>query len=77
LRERAAGADPSDAGIAIYERQQQEVAADPPPLPAGGLHVAIDTTHPDPAPIEPLLAVLSRSGVVTPRIPELPLRFRA
>jgi predicted kinase len=77
LRERAAtGSDPSDASIGIYDRQRHQVDVEPPLLPEGAIHVAIDTTDPDAAPLAPLLDALARSGIVTPRIPEQPLLMR-
>jgi hypothetical protein len=45
-------------------------------VPEHALHVVIDMTESDPAPLEPLLAALARRGIVTPRIPNQPLLLR-
>lgn len=73
---RLAGRDPSDAGVAVYDRQRATILAAPPPVPRGTTHIVVDTTASQPAVLEPVLAPLERSGVVVPRIPDRDPVFR-
>jgi aminoglycoside phosphotransferase family enzyme/predicted kinase len=71
------GTDPSDAGIAIYERQLTRLRDEPPAVPTGAIHVTVDTTLPTAALLEPVVDALSREAIVLPHLDEAPVRFHA
>ncbi len=60
----AAGMDPSEATVDVYRLQRAAIAAAPPGLPAGTIHVRIDTSGVHPAPLGPLLSPLDTAGLI-------------
>jgi predicted kinase len=65
LRERAArGGSRSDATEEIYRRQREAWAILAPAVPAGGVHVRIDTTAGGPTRLDGVLQALGEAGVL-------------
>ena len=60
------GGSPSDATIDVYRWQRQAIATAHPPIPAGALHVVLDTTPDGPTNLDRVLATLDRAGVLAP-----------
>ena len=63
-----AGADPSDADVAVMRKQREALAAEPVSVPAGALAVRIDTTPEGYVDLDPALLALRDAGLVTARI---------
>jgi hypothetical protein len=64
-------ADPeriSDAGIDVHLRQRERYRANPPGIPAGTVHVVVDTTMEGPASIDPVLVAAIDAGIIVPGI---------
>jgi hypothetical protein len=72
LAREARGHSPSDATVDIYRRQRAALAADPPVIPDGTLHLRIDTTADGPADLGPVLAALQEAGILQATIPDTP-----
>lgn len=68
-RQRAA-TSPSDATEATYRHQRERFDADPPAVPAGAIHVRVDTTPDGPVSIDPVLRALEDAGIIVPGIRE-------
>ena len=60
----AGGGSPSDATLETYRRQRAAMAADPPPVPPGAIHVRIDTSGEGPMALDPLFTALRDEGVI-------------
>lgn len=60
----AAGSDPSEATAEVFRRQRVSVGDHPPGLPEGTIHVVIDTSGWQPAPLGALLAGLDAASLV-------------
>ncbi len=58
----------SDAGVEIHRQQRARVTLDPPAVPEGAVHIVVDTTTPDIAILDPVLAELERDGVIRAEI---------
>jgi aminoglycoside phosphotransferase family enzyme/predicted kinase len=56
--------DPSDATVAIRERQRAQLRATPPRIPAGTIAVAIDTNREGPASLDPFFEALLGHGLI-------------
>jgi uncharacterized protein len=61
----------SDATLDTYRHQCAAIAADPPAIPAGALHVVIDTTAEGAIDLEPVFVVLEREAIVETTIPAM------
>jgi aminoglycoside phosphotransferase family enzyme/predicted kinase len=66
----ASGGSRSDADYDIYRRQFAAATAEPPGIPAGAIHVRIDTSGDHAADLGPLFRELRRAGIVETVIPE-------
>jgi predicted kinase len=56
--------DPSDAGIAIRERQQAQLRAQPLRIPDGAIAVTIDTNRNGPASLDPVVTAFGAHGLI-------------
>jgi aminoglycoside phosphotransferase family enzyme/predicted kinase len=56
--------DPSDAGIAIRERQQEQLRAQPLRIPHGAIAATIDTSQNGPASLDPLVTAFGARGLI-------------
>lgn len=63
-RRARAGGSPSDATVAIRERQQAALKAVPVGIPAGALAVTIDTTPIGPVSLDPVFDLLTATGSI-------------
>lgn len=60
----------SDATAEVYRRQRERHNANPPSLPAGSVHVQIDTSLEEPASLDPALSALANAELIMPHIPD-------
>lgn len=65
----ARGGSPSDATVEVYRRQWAAVADTPPPVPAGVVHIVLDTSAAGPVCLDPVLAALDRARVLATTAP--------
>jgi uncharacterized protein len=61
----------SDATLDTYRHQCAAIAVDPPAIPAGALHVLIDTTAEGAIDLESVFAMLEREAIVATTIPAM------
>ena len=70
LARQASGGSPSDATLETWRQQRAAMAAAPPPVLAGAIHVRVDTSGEGPADLGPMFTALREADVVEAVVPD-------